>query len=170
MKYLLLTVLLITTYAAVAQPPHMELEPYGFDAVSIAVPATPNEKLIDLSESWAAQYRRRKQGIDVTNVTETSMVITAFKKNAFYYSNKGETFYHKIRYEMMVEFAQSTYTVTFKVLDIYLDDDVLLEYKVPDYFTSEGVLKDGYNTLETSLEDTVNDIVNSHYNFIINYR
>lgn len=158
------------SFVAYAQTPKLVLQPGGFDAVSVTIPSTANEKLIELSKNWATQYKRRKQGIDVSNVSANSMLITGFKKNAFFYSNKGETFYHKIKYDMHLTFNNNSYTVQFNVSDIYIDDDVLLEYKLPDYFTSEGNLKDGYNTLKTSLEDTVNDMITSHYNFIVDYR
>ncbi|WP_297333199.1 hypothetical protein [Flavobacterium sp.] len=152
-----------------AQPPEFALTPNGFDAVTVDIPATSNEKLISLTKNWAQDYNRTQEGSDISNVTQNSITITAYKKNAFNYGNRGENFYHKIKYDIRFEFNQSSYTVSFNITEIYLDD-VLLEYKLPDYFTSEGKLKDGYNTLDVTLEDTVNDIVNSHYDFIMNYR
>lgn len=158
--------------AIAAQPPRLELQPNGFDPVEVSIPATPNEKLLELSENWAMEFNRRNDtdGYDISNVTPNSMTIGAFKERSFYYTNRGEAFDHKIKYEMRLIFDSDRYTVTFMVTDIYLDDNVRIEYTIPDYFTSRGKLKEGYEQLESSLEETVNNIVQSHYNFIIDFR
>lgn len=152
-----------------AQPPRLTLTPNGFDAVTVEIPETSDEKLISLTKNWAIEYNRTQEGSDASNVSESGITITAYKRNAFNYGNRGENFYHKIKYDIRFEFNRTSYKVSFNVTEIYLDD-VLLEYKLPDYFTSEGKLKEGYNTLDETLEDTVNDIVNSHYDFLMNYR
>ncbi|GGB74160.1 hypothetical protein GCM10007424_12600 [Flavobacterium suaedae] len=171
MKYILLTFICLFSIHIHAQPPEMELNANGFKQINVKIPETTNEQLLSLTKNWAISYNRNKDSsADITNVSNNSMTITAYKQNAFYYSNKGETFYHRIKYEMTFKFNRDSYNVTFTITEIYLNDDSLLEYKIPDYFNSDGKLKDDYNTLKESLEETVNDIVNSHYNFIINYR
>lgn len=170
MKYILLTFICFCCMTIHAQTLEMELSSSGFSPISITIPETTNEKLLSLTKNWTVNYNRNKDGADITNVSSNTMTVTAYKQNAFYYSNKGETFYHRIKYEMTFEFNRDSYKVSFTVTEIYLNDDSLLDYTVPDYFNSDGELKDGYNTLQESLEKTVNDIVKSHYNFIINYR
>ncbi|KGO93062.1 hypothetical protein [Flavobacterium subsaxonicum] len=160
--------------AALAQPPRMELEPNGFAPVQVTIPSIPNEKLVEITKAWAAEYnkygQRNNRGFDATDVTNNTITISAFKKNAFYYRDRGEAFEHKINYSMKIVFSQNSYSVTFTVNKIFTDSDVELEYNIPNYFTSAGKLKEGYLELDTSLETTVNDIVNSHYNFIVNYK
>lgn len=168
-KLIAILAMLVLPLYSLAQPPEMKLTAGGFPPVSVTIPSTPVEKLLSLSEDWAQEYNRRQKGADISNVTANSMTITAFKPNAFNYGNKGEAFYHTIKYDMVLEFTQTAYTVKFNVTEIY-HDDVLLEYKLPDYYTSEGKLKEGYNTLDDTLEDTVNDIIISHYNFLTNFR
>jgi hypothetical protein len=164
----LFTLLCFLAYAfANAQPPAMELQPYGFDPIVVTIPSTGNEKLIELSKEWAAKYN--DEGADVTPVAGNSVVITALKRNAFYYRNNGVPYDHMIQYTLKIVFSQNSYTLVFSVDDIY-HDDVLLKYKIPDYFTSEGDLKEGYEEIKPSLESTVNNLVKSHYNFLMNFR
>ena len=164
----LFTLLCFLVFAfANAQPPAMELHPHGFDPIVVTIPTTDNDKLIALSKEWAIKYN--PEGADVSKVTGNSMVITALKRNAFYYRNDGVPYDHMIQYTLKLVFSQNSYTLVFSVDDIY-HDDVLLEYKIPDYFTSEGDLKEGYEEIEPSLETTVNNLVKSHYNFLINFR
>ncbi|AWH86712.1 hypothetical protein HYN59_17075 [Flavobacterium album] len=161
---------LLISVTALAQPPKMELQPYGFDPIEVTIPATPNDKLIEVTKAWVQDYNRREKGADITNVTGNSITVSAFKKNGFFYRNRGEAFEHKIRYTLKITFQENRYTLAFNVEDIYADGESLAKYKIPDYFNSSGNLKDGYTDLKPSLERTVNDIVNSHYNFILNFR
>lgn len=167
MKVLISFLFLFTL--AQAQPPRLELSPGGFEPVSIPFPATATEKLIELTQNWAAEFNRREDGFDATNITANSITITANKDNAFYYRERGEAFDFKIRYTMDVTFTDAGYNLKFSVPEIYADDK-RIDYTLPDYFTSEGRLKEGYEELERSLEATVNNILTAHYNYLIKLR
>lgn len=155
---------------AYAQPPEMELTPRGFDPVEATIPSTASEKLIELSKAWASSMNRNTKGYDASNVTVNSMVITAFKKNAFFIRSKGESFNYNINYSIKLSFHGNYYTLHFVVNDIYTDQDTLVRYKIPDYFDADGNLKDGYDNLKPSLERTVNELIQSYHNYIVNYR
>jgi hypothetical protein len=149
----------------------LELEPSGFPPVTVTIPSTLNEKLVDLTRAWAQEYNRRNdRGYDFLDVTDNSITVSSYKKNAFFYRDRGQSFNLSINYTMQLTFSESSYTLAFTVTDIFADNDKLLEYHIPDYFTSEGKLKEGYDELDTSLEKNVNDIARSHYNFLINFR
>lgn len=167
----LFTLLCFFIFSAVnAQPPALELTPQGFDAIEVNIPTTPNDKLIELSRAWAANLSRNNKSYDVSNVTGNSMVITAYRKNAFFIRNKGESFNYAITYSMKLSFHENYYTMHFIIDDIYTEQDVLVKNKIPDYFTSDGDIKDDYKDMEPSLERTVNDLTLSYHNFIVNYR
>lgn len=153
---------------AVAQP-NMVLDPNGFAPAMVQIPAVPNEKLIEVTKNWAAEYNRKEGGFDITGVTANSVTVSAYKKNAFFYRNRGEAFDHKIKYEMKLDFANGSYTITFIIKEIYAND-VAIKGTLSGYFASDGSLKEGFDDVKPSLEATVNGIVRSHYNFIINYR
>lgn len=166
----ILTLLCLFIAVTVKAQPNLELTPRGFEPVEAEVPATPNEKLITTSESWAKEFNRRQKGVDINGITANSMTISAFKKNAFFIRSKGEMFEYAIHYTLKIKFNVSSYTLQFIVNDIYTNGDKLVKYKLPDYFTSDGNLKEGYSDLKPSLERTVNEIVTSHYNYLINFR
>lgn len=169
MRKSLLILCLFIAGVAIAQP-QMVLMPYGFDPVEVQIPSIAPEKFIELSKSWAAEFNRNQKGYDASDVTSNSLTISAYKKNAFFYRNLGDTFQYTIRYTMKLTVYDTYYKLAFTITDIYADDNVLINYKIPDYFTSSGQLKDGYSDIKPSLEKTVNYIVASHYNAIANYR
>jgi len=160
-----------------AQPPAVELSSRGFAPITITLPATTNEKLVEVSKAWAAAYNKPRTdgdqsepGADFTDVTENTITISAFKRNAFNYRSNGEQYQFKIRYSMKLVFSQSKYTLTFTTGDIFDENNKLIQYKLTDYFNDDGTVKDGYTGFKESIDDTVNSIILSHYNFILNYR
>lgn len=168
MKCFLLSFMLLITCVLQAQPPKLVLTPGGFDPVKVTVPQTPNEKLVELTKQWAAKANQNYD-VDLTEVTGNSLTVTSYRNNGFLYRSKGETHEHRIKYQMKFSFSGDFYTVTFSVPEIY-NDGILLKYTLPNYFDSNGNIKEGYTDLKPSMENTANALVNSHYNFIVNYK
>ena len=173
LKFYSLFIILISCIAS-AQPPKMELGAGGFDPIDVSIPATKPEKLVSLTKTWALERQRRRidqdKGYDFTDVTDNTITVTGFKKNAFYYTNLGEQFEHRIQYTMKFTFYENRYTLLFTVTQIYTDNNTPVQSSLTDYFKSDGTLKEGYTNLDISLETTVNAIVQSHYEALMNFR
>lgn len=153
-----------------AQLPQFELTPRGFEPVTASLPDIVPQKVAELSKAWVTELKRRGQEYEVSNVSANSLTISGFKKNAFFYRERGETHQHKAKLVMKVDFTPTSITISLSVPEIYADNDVLLKYTLPNYYDASGKLKEGYNDLDTSLENTVNDITLNYYNFLINYK
>ena len=171
----LYTLLCILAFSlANAQPPAMQVSQSGYAPIDVNIPSTSNDKLIELTKQWALERERtspdRGKGSDITGVTANSITVSGYKRNAFLYRNLGETFEHRIDYAMKIIFKENSYNLTFTVTQIYTDSDVPVKSNIADYFTSDGTLKEGYTEFDKSLNRTVNDMVQSHYNFIISHR
>lgn len=164
-KVLLLFVVIFSANLAFAQE-RFELTPNGFPPIEIEKPRKPLEKLMDASKAWVDSYHKGER--DVYNVTATSLQIDAVKQNAFFYRNLGETFQHRIKYTLKVEFLENTYRLTFVVKEIYTKQ-TLLKMTVSDFFTPDGKLKDDFEEAKPSLEQTANKVLKSFTNFIQTY-
>lgn len=163
----ILTLILFIAATAFAQP-KTELAPAGFSTVTVTIPASVPEKMVELTKNWALEANRRGS-FDVSEVTTNTITVTANKKDAFYYRSKGEGYDHDIRYDLKLNFSESSYTATFVVKEIYADN-VRIESTVADFFSSDGAPKVGFEDVKPSLEATANTILKSHYNFILNFR
>jgi len=166
--------LIFISLVAYAQPPKLKLGPGGFDAIDVKIPTSKPEKLVSVTKTWAVERDRRnidqEKGYDFTDVSDNTITVTGFKKNAFFYNSLGEQFEHRIQYTMKFTFYENRYTMLFTVTQIYTDNNVPVQSALPDYFTGDGILKEGYRNLDTSLENTVNNLVQSHYDALINFR
>jgi hypothetical protein len=170
MKLLYAIIVILGAYIGKAQPQAAQIEQGIVAPFSSDMPEMKPERFIDITKAWAHAFTRSEGGYDASNVSGNTITISAFKRNAFRYQNTGETVENKIRYSLVITFTPNSYTLKFVISDIYGDNDVLLKYKLPDYYKSDGTLKDGYDGLETSLRATVDDVVQSHYTYVANYK
>ncbi|WP_306350341.1 hypothetical protein [Flavobacterium sp. '19STA2R22 D10 B1'] len=165
MKYFILLTTLFLSHLAVAQP-KLTLNPKGFDPIDTPINKSP-ENFIKQTKEWVSGYYRGEA--DIQDLDSRTILITAFNDDAFFYRNLGETYDYKIKYTLKFTLNDNTYTAIFQVKEIYIENK-LIQSKITDYFNSSGKLKEGYQDVKPSLEKTVNSILKSHYNFLVNYR
>ena len=141
----------------------VELTPDGFPTIVMPLPEIPLENLIEGARSWSFFYN--KEGADIYDVTANSLKIDALKEGAFNYYNVGEQFFFTIKYTLAVEFGETTYSMKLSVKEIY-QKDKLIESTIADYFTSDGTMKEGFEEVKPTLENTMNRIILSFANYI----
>lgn len=165
MKKYYLFLLLLAGSSVFAQF-NLELTPQGFPSATIKRPRVPDDKLVEGVRNWVATYNEKNEyGYDISEVSNLGMTIEAYKRNAFYYRNRGEVYQHRIRYRLTLEFSDETIKFQFSVREIY-DQKNLLQLQVSDFFLSDGRLKDDYRDAKPSLEKTANSIVNNFADYM----
>lgn len=157
--------LMLLWFPATAQAP-LTLTPQGFEPVEIQRPDRPLDRIQEHIRAWLADYNKYNEwGYDVYGASAESVHIDAYKDNAFYYQNKGETFQHRIKYTIVLEIREHTISYRFSVKEIYADKK-LLNLTVAKLFNSEGQLKSDYREAKPSLEKTANDILSSFASYM----
>ncbi|TPD73362.1 hypothetical protein [Flavobacterium microcysteis] len=167
MKFCLSILFLFSSIIINAQV-RMELTPKGFDPnpIRVSIPFMTNEKFINGTQLWIQEFSRGEA--DVSEVTQNSLTIDAFRDNAFFYRNLGDTFYQKVKYRMKISKEGNEYVLSFQVTEIYAKK-TLLKSGITDYFTPDGKMKDGFQDVKPSIEKTVGIILDSYYRYITNY-
>jgi len=158
MKNFTFLFLILFSSVCVAQD-KFELTPTGFNPVEIAKPSKTNEQLIESARAWADSYNKREY--DIYDVSENSISIDGMKDNAFYYRNVGETYYFRIKYGVKLTFGANTITMTYSVKEIY-QKKTLIKSTIADYFTPDGKLKEDFEDIKPSLEQTANNLLKSY--------
>jgi hypothetical protein len=165
MKKLLFICCLLSAQFGFSQPT-AELTPQGFASVEIPKPNKPEDKIVETVRNWVADYNKNNDyGYDIYDVTDTSLKIDSQKENAFFYSNHGENYFHRIKYTLKVDILESNFKVTFSVKEVYTKK-TLTEITVADFFTPDGKLKEDYLDAKPSLEKTANGILKSFYDYM----
>lgn len=168
MKITLSLLFVFTVLIAQAQV-KVELTPKGFEPNPIvgSLPQMTDEKFIEATQLWAQEFSQGEA--DISEVTANSMTIDAFRDNAFFYRNLGETFYHKIKYRIKIFKEGNRYSLAFSVTEIYTKK-TLLKSSITDYLTADGKPKDGFQDVKPSIEKTVGIILDSYARYMSNFR
>jgi len=167
MKNLYSFILFFTAFLSFGQS-KSELLPNGtFPPVEETIKTMTDEKFIDGTRLWIAEFSRGEY--DITELTQNSLTIDAFRDNAFVYTNRGESFPHKIKYQLKIQKNGNKYTANFRITEIHTKKTIL-ESTMANYFTSDGKLKEGFEEVKPSMDRTVNIILGTYYKSISNYR
>lgn len=151
--------------AVTASAQQFELTPNGFEVIEIQRPNKTDEKLIEAAQDWSGVYN--KQEHDEYNITSNSLDIDAMKDNAFFYRNVGETYTHRIKYTLKVNFTNESVRLQFVVKEIY-SKKTLLKMTPSDFFLPDGRTKEDMEEAKQSLEKTANNVLMSFARFIQN--
>jgi hypothetical protein len=142
------------------------MTPEGFLPISYETPRRTNEKLIEAVKSWA--HTHNKKGYDIYDVTENALSIDTWKTNTYFFRHLGERYDYNIRYTLKVVFnSDKTYTLTFSLKEVYAKE-ILVKTKLADFYTSDGKLKEDFEEVKPTLENTVSKILKSVSSFIAN--
>lgn len=161
--YYLLIFFCVTSAFSQIEP---EMTPEGFAPMVFETPQKTNDKLIEAFKSWAPTYN--KKGYDIYDVTENGLSIDAWKTNAYFYRHLGERYNYNIRYTLKVVFnPDKTYTQTFYLKEVYAKE-ILVKTQLTDFYTPDGKLKEDFEEVKTTLENTVSKIFKSVSSFIAN--
>nr|WP_322624366.1 hypothetical protein [uncultured Flavobacterium sp.] len=137
--------------------------------IEVKIPEIESKKFIDLTKAWVTEAKRSGQVLDMSNVSSGSLTISGYKHNAFNYRERGETHWHDAKVVMQVRFSNTAMSIKITLPELFTNGGKPIQYTLPDYF-ADGKLKDGYEGLQKSLEENLNRIVRSYYNFIVNYK
>lgn len=164
MKFCLSILLLFTSIITNSQV-RLELTPKGFEPNPLRgkLPAMTNEKFIEGTQLWIQEFSRGEA--DISEVTENSLTIDAFRDNAFFYRSLGDTFFQKVKYRIKVVKEGNEYVLSFQITEIY-SKKTLLKSGITDYLTSDGKTKDGFQDVKPSIEKTVGIILDSYFRYM----
>lgn len=159
MKKLLLLLALIPMMISAQNK--MELTPQGFQSFDIPRPDVPLDKLENRIRAWVMAYNEKNEfGYDIYEVSEAGLKIDAYKMNAFYYRNRGETFQHRIKYSLKIDYLDRNLRVKFSVLEVYMGKN-RVDLDPLKFFDTDGKLKSDYLDAKPSLEKTAQKITDS---------
>lgn len=162
MKNFYSLILIFTAILSFGQSKSELLSNGTFPPVEETIKPMTDEKFLDATKIWIAEFSRNEY--DITELTANSLTIDAFRDNAFVYSNRGEKFTHKIKYQLKIAKTGNKYSASFKVTEIHTKK-TMLEYNMANYFTSEGKLKEGFEDVKPTMDRTVNIILRSFYRY-----
>lgn len=146
------------------------LTPNGFNTVVLERPNLSDDALIEAVRSWISnEYQHNEAGYDIYGERPNGLLWSSEMHNAFYYVNRGETQYHRIKYECSFRFDSGQMFLDFRVIEIYTGRQAT-RLTPGSFFNGQGALKDDYRDAKPSLEASVNRLLRSFSGFMGRYK
>lgn len=167
MKLLFIAVVLL--FSTVGLHAQFELAPSGFNTVALERPNLSDEALMEAVRSWMVnEYQHNEYGYDVYDEQPNGLTWSAQMPHAFFYRNRGEEHFHRIKYECNLRFDNRQIQLDFRVVEIYTARQVT-QLTTGAFFNQQGILKDDYRDAKPSLERNVNRLLRSFTAFMGRY-
>ena len=166
MKHLLIAVFALTTLFGYSQDiPKFELTKDGVSPIIVNIDSMSAEAIYKKTLNWVQESYKTPKEVLKTNIENEKIRVDGFKKNAWFYKSLGVTNSYDIEYSFEVEFKENKIRLTFTPGQFWADNQkVLYDYKT--FFKSSGEVKGAYKDAKPSLEQSMNDLTASLYNYI----
>jgi hypothetical protein len=166
MKKFLLSILLLTTTSLFAQDiPKFELTKDGVQPIVVVIDSFNAQTIYKKTLNWVKEnYKNPKEALKADIENET-VRIDGFKKNAWFYKSLGMKQEYDMEYSFLIDIKDNKIRLTFTVGQFW-GDDKKTTYDYTTFFKSSGEIRGAYKDAKPSLEQSMNDLVFSLYNYI----
>ena len=166
MKHLLITVFVLTSFIGYSQDiPKFELTMDGVSPIIINIDSINAEAIYKKTLNWVQESYKTPKEVLKTNIENEKIRVDGFKKNAWFYKSLGVTNSYDMEYSFEIEFKDNKIRLTFTPGQFWANNQkVLYDYKT--FFKNSGEVKGAYKDAKPSLEQSMNALVSSLYNYI----
>lgn len=115
--------------------------------------------------NWIQVNYKNPKEVLKTNVENETIRIDGFKNNAWFYKSLGMKQEYDMEYSFLIEIKESKIRLTFTPGQFWADNKKV-SYDYTTFFKSSGELRGAYKDAKPSMEQSMNDLVSSLYNYI----
>ena len=166
MKKIFLPILLFTATVAFSQDlPKLELNRDGVQPIVVNIDSFTVQTLYKKSLNWVQENNKNPKEVLKTDIENETIRIAGLKNNACYYKSLGIKMSYDLEYLFQIDLKDNKVRLTFIPGQLWNGNQkVLYDYK--SFFKNDGEIRSMYKDAKTSMEQSMNDLVFSLYNFI----
>lgn len=167
MKKLLVIPLLLTAFLSFAQDvPKLKLTPTGVEAIIVNVDSLKADYLFKKAVNWVQETYKNPDKVLKTKIENEKIRVDGFANNAWWYKTLGMKMSYNMDYSVEVSFKDGKYRFEFVVGQFYTDSGQKFLANYSSFFKSSGEVKGVYSEAVPSLEETMNNLSLSFYNYV----
>lgn len=144
--------------------PKFDLTKDGVNPIIIQVDSMDAEKIYQKTIKWIQESYKDPQQVLKANIENEKIRIEAFKSNAWYYMSLGTKYLYDMDYTFEIEFKDRKIRLTYTPGQFWAQGKRGLTYE--SFYKSAGEIRPAYKESEISLEQTMNELRDSLYNYL----
>ena len=164
-KLFLLSSLFVSGLSYSQELPKFELTKDGVQPIVVNIDSFDGQTLYKKTFNWVQENYKNPKEVLKTNIENETIRIDGFKKSAWFYKSLGIKLEYDMEYSFQVDFKEGKIRLTFTPGQFWADNQKAL-YNYSTFFKSSGELRGAYKDAKPSMEQSMNDLVSSLYNYI----
>ena len=165
MKHLLLTLAASLGTIVFGQNDQFKLTKEGVAPIVVEVEGKTAADLYQSAINWVQTTYKNPDKVLKAKIENESIRIDGFASNAWWYKSMGIKNYYDMEYSITISFKEGKYRVEITIGDFFTNGQKLT-YRYPTFFKGDGSVRSSYEDAVPSLEETINNLNNSLYNYI----
>lgn len=168
-QIILVTVLMLSSLInAQTEIPKLKLSPSGTEPIVVDVEGQSSEQLYKSTLNWIQEVYENPDKVLKANIENQKVRLNGYSNHAFNYTSMGMTLNYDMEYTMEIEFKDNKYRLTFTIGQFWGSGDsggeVAWNYKA--FYKKNGDARKAYNNAIPSLEETMNSLNQSLYDYV----
>ena len=168
MKTSLTLIALIATSISYCQDiPELSIKITGVEEIIVLVEGKTSSEIYTKSINWIKETYRNPEEVIKMTIENEKIRIEGYQNNAWYYKSLGIKQNYDMVYELQISIKDDRYKLEFIPMKFYTSVG-LPAYDYTTFFKANGDTRKTYAPAVESLNQSMNDISTSLYNYVLN--
>ena len=167
MKNSILFLFCLTTFVSFAQEiKQLKLTPLGVEPMVIEIEGIKASDTYQKALNWVKETYKTPDKVLKAQIENKKIRIDGFARNAWWNKSMGLKNSYNMDYTIEISFKDGKYRFGFIIGEFSIDTGQKTAFGYSTFFKKSGEVRKAYKDAVPSLENTMNSLANSFYNYI----
>ena len=168
MKKIILLLALLSSSIVLAQDiPQLKLTPNGVEPIVVEVDSLTASDIYKKALYWVQETYKNPDKVLKSNIKDDKIRVDGFAKSAFIWTTLGIKQIMNMDYTVEISFKDGKYRFEYIIGQFYTDGGQRARYTYTSFYKANYEVKKSYLDAVPSMEQTMNNLSKSFYNFVI---
>jgi hypothetical protein len=166
-KYFLLSIAIFFSASSFSQEiPKLKLSPIGVEPIIVLADSIKASDLYNKSLKWVLETYKNPDKVLKAKIENEKIRIDGYTQNAWWYTSMGVRQSYNMEYSIEISFKDGKYRFEFIIGQFYIDNGQKAMFNYGSFYKKTGEIKSSYSDAVPSLEETMNSLSVSFYNYV----
>jgi len=166
-RILLLTITFLISGITLGQNiPELKLTRDSVEPIIVKTDSLTKSEIYKKALNWVQEAYKNPDKVLKANIANEKIRIDGFASNAWWYKSMGIKQSYNMEYTVEIGFKDGRYRFEYTIGQFYIDGGQKVLYGYKTFFKKSGEIRKSYKDAVPSLEQTMNDLSLSFYNYV----
>lgn len=165
-KFLLVISIIFITFSYSQEISKLKLTPIGVEPIVIETDSIKASELYKRALNWVQETYKNPEKVLKAKIENEKIRIDGFAENAWWYKSLGMKQNYNMEYSVEISFKDGKYRFKYIVGQFFTDSGQKVLYDYNTFFKKTGEIRSAYSDAVPSLDETMNNLSFSFYNYV----